>query len=517
LSSFGQAVPDAPEARSAQTLLPQSVGLEGVLAREPDSSECRILVGTAVGRNRTLAMFATVDRPGSIPIYLVHEDGFDQWRSAQPEATRNWIAANAFKGERYKVLLIPAASGQPSSVIVGLGKRGASDDVSCWSVAGLPDRLPEGHYHVADKLDARSAHQIAFGWAYGHYRFERYRRGAAPKGVQLRLPSGVDANEIERLRAATSLARDLINTPANDLTPEALGLAALDVARRYGARHRLIVGDELLRERFPAIHAVGRASAVAPRLVDFEWGDPAHPKVTLVGKGVCFDSGGLDIKPGASMLLMKKDMGGAAVTLALAQLVMDARLPVRLRVLIPAVENAISANAYRPGDVLATRKGLSVEVGNTDAEGRLILCDALALADEEKPELLIDMATLTGAARVALGPELPALFANDDDVAREVVRVAHVESDPLWPLPLWSGYDDELASKIADMNNVSSSGFAGAIVGALFLKRFVSEARTWLHLDLYAWNSKDRPGRPVGAEPQCVRALYAFLKTKYAT
>ena len=242
----------------------------------------------------------------------------------------------------------------------------------------------------------------------------------------------------------------------------------------------------------------------------------AHPKVTLVGKGVCFDSGGLDIKPGASMLLMKKDMGGAAVTLALAYAIMDAKLPVRLRVILPMVENAISANAFRPGDVLGTRKGLTVEVGNTDAEGRLILCDALALADEDRPDLLIDAATLTGAARVALGPELPALFSTDDAAAEELMRIGGAESDPLWRLPLWTGYDDELASKVADLNNVSSSGFSGAIFGALFLKRFVSEARTWMHIDLYGWNGKERPGRPVGAEPQAMRALYAFIKQRYA-
>ena len=334
--------------------------------------------------------------------------------------------------------------------------------------------------------------------------------------MSLQIPSTADAEEIERLRSATALARDLVNTPANDLTPETLADAAVKLAQRFNAKQRVIVGDALLTERFPAVHAVGRASAVAPRVIDMEWGDASHPKVTVVGKGVCFDSGGLDIKPGASMLLMKKDMGGAAAALALGELIMDAKLPVRLRVIIPAVENVISANAFRPGDVLATRKGLSVEIGNTDAEGRVILCDALALADEDKPDLLIDMATLTGAARVALGPELPALFASDENVANELVKIGLAESDPMWPLPLWAGYDDELSSKIADLNNVSASGFSGAIIAALFLKRFVSEAKTWLHFDMYAWNSKDRPGRPVGAEAQCIRALYAYLKTRYS-
>lgn len=461
-------------------------------------------------------MSASDERGGSIPIHLVYEDDLEAWRNGQPERARNWASANAFRAERNKVLVVPGAEGEPACVALGMGRRNPREEFSCWLAAGLPDRLPEGQYCLADALDAAAATQFAFGWAYGQYRFERYRRSGAGRTVQLTPPPGADVVEADRLRAATALARDLINTPANDMSPEALASAALEVARRHGARHRMIIGDDLLKERLPAIHAVGRASVVAPRLVDIEWGDPSHPKVTLVGKGVCFDSGGLNIKPSASMLLMKKDMGGAAVTLALAQLVMSAKLPVRLRVLLPMVENAISGNAFRPGDVLGTRKGLTVEVGNTDAEGRLILCDALALADEDKPELLIDMATLTGAARVALGPELPALFSTDEGAGEELVRLAHAQSDPLWRLPLWAPYDEELSSKIADLNNVSSSGFSGAIFGALFLKRFVADARAWMHIDLYAWNGKERPGRPVGAEPQAIRALYAYLRRRYS-
>jgi leucyl aminopeptidase len=460
-------------------------------------------------------MFCSDQRADSRPIHLVYEETLEQWRSAQSELTRNWLAANAFKAERHKVLLVPQADGALGAVVVGLGRRGR-EPVSCWHASALPDRLPEGHYHLAQPLPAHSALQFAYGWAYGHYRFERYRRAGAPRAQTLRVPEGALLAEVERLHAASCLARDLINTPANDLNPEALANAVLEVGRRYGCRSRHIVGDALLSERFPAVHAVGRASSHAPRLVDLEWGSSSHPKVTLVGKGVCFDTGGLDIKPGASMLLMKKDMGGAAMSLALAQLVMDVKLPVRLRLIIPAVENAIAGNAYRPGDVIATRKGLSVEIGNTDAEGRLILADALALADEERPDLLIDMATLTGAARVALGPEVPALFCNDEGIAAAVQRCAQEESDPLWALPLWAGYEDELSSKIADLSNVSTSGFSGAIFGGLFLKRFVTDAAAWLHLDLYAWNGKERPGRPVGAEVQCVRALYSFLKGRYA-
>jgi leucyl aminopeptidase len=461
------------------------------------------------------AMSVNEERHASIPIYLLYEDDLEQWRAAQDESTRNWSAAHCFKAERGKQLVVPGSQGRPVAVLVGLGRRNPREELSCWAAAAIPDRLPDGDYHLAETLPARLATQFAFGWVYGQYKFERYRRANPQRSVHLRPPPEADAAEVARLRAATSLARDLINTPANDMSPEALAQAAIEVARRYGARHRVVIGDDLLKERFPAIHAVGRAAAVSPRLVDIEWGDPSHPKVSLVGKGVCFDTGGLDIKPGASMLLMKKDMGGAAVALGLAQLVMDAKLPVRLRLVLPIVENAISANAYRPGDVLGTRKGLTVEIGNTDAEGRVILCDGLALADEDKPELLIDFATLTGAARVALGPELPALFTADDALARDLVDIAAQQGDPVWRMPLWNAYEDELSSKIADVNNVSSSSFSGAIFGALFLQRFVTEARTWVHLDLYAWNGKERPGRPVGGEPQTVRALYAFLKARY--
>jgi leucyl aminopeptidase len=319
--------------------------------------------------------------------------------------------------------------------------------------------------------------------------------------------------------AAESLrmARDWINTPAGDFGPAQLAAAARQVAERHHAAFKEWVGPDLLSANFPAIHAVGRASAEAPRLVELRWTPKegaGYPLVTLVGKGVCFDSGGLDIKPSSGMALMKKDMGGAAVALALAHLAMSARIRARIRVLVPAVENAISGNAYRPGDVLATRKGLTVEVGNTDAEGRLVLCDALAFADAERPDLIIDFATLTGAARVALGPELPALFGNDERVVQDLARAAAAEHDPLWPMPLWAGYDDELASKIADLNNVASSPFAGSIFGALFLKRFVTDS-TWLHIDLYAWNSKDRPGRGVGAEAQGLRGVYRYLVERY--
>ena len=449
----------------------------------------------------------------SIPIHLVYEDSFDTWRAAQPAATHTWLSTCLFRAERNKLALVPDPDGKLQAVVLGLGKRG--DESFFWSGASLPERLPDGRFHLAADNGAAALNQFAQGWAYGRYRFERYRKPATEKAQLLELPRSIDLSDIERLNTALSLARDLVNTPASDMSPADLANAALDVAKKFSASSRVYVGDELLVDRFPAVHAVGRASLIAPRLIDLQWGDPSHPKVTLVGKGVCFDSGGLDLKPSASMLLMKKDMGGAASILGLAYANMDAALPIRLRVIIPAVENSVSGNAFRPGDVLHTRRGLTVEVGNTDAEGRLVLADALALADADQPDLVIDLATLTGAARSALGPELPALFTADNALASELQASGAAHSDPLWRLPLWSGYDEEFGSKIADINNVSSSAFAGAIIGALFLRRFVSQAKSWAHIDMYAWNAKERAGRPVGAEPQCIRALYAYLKQRY--
>ncbi|MFO1395225.1 MAG: leucyl aminopeptidase family protein, partial [Steroidobacteraceae bacterium] len=346
--------------------------------------------------------------------------------------------------------------------------------------------------------------------------YDRYRRPATANRTPASLvpPSLADMTHVRRMGAALSMARDLVNTPAADLGPVELAAHTLDLATRRGATGRVVHGDALA-EGYPAIHAVGRAATAAPRLVDFTWGEASAPKVTLVGKGVCFDTGGLDVKPSSGMLLMKKDMGGAASVLALARMVMESALPVRLRVLIPAVENAIAGNAYRPGDVLRTRKGLSVEVGNTDAEGRLVLADALAAADEETPDLLVDLATLTGAARVALGPELPALFGKREATVQSLATHGRALGDPLWPMPLWDGYDDEFSSRVGDINNVSPSGFAGSIIGALFLRRFVTASPDWVHVDLYAWNARDRPGRPVGAEPQAVRALWALLVERY--
>jgi leucyl aminopeptidase len=365
-------------------------------------------------------------------------------------------------------------------------------------------------------LPPQSATHFVLGWLTGSYRMSRYRVASAPTSrPALVPPQEADLLYAQSAAAATALARDLINTPANDLGPAELAAAATDLAARYGARCEVLVGEELKVRGFPLVHAVGVASAREPRFIDLRWGDRQAPRVTLVGKGVCFDTGGLDLKPSAGMLLMKKDMGGAACALGLAEMLMRLGAPVLLRVLIPAVENSVGSRSYRPGDVLRSRKGLTVEIGNTDAEGRLVLADALVEADSERPDLLIDLATLTGAARVALGPELPAAYSTDESLLAQLKGKGEDEADPVWPMPLWSGYDEELASKIADLGNVSAAPFGGSIIAALFLKRFVSDTPNWLHIDLYAWNSRERPGRPVGAEAQCVRALYQLIRSRF--
>ena len=453
----------------------------------------------------------------ALPLWLIHEEDVDAWCAAQEAHVAAWLGGHHFKGEKHRVLLVPDRAGGASMAVAGLGKRQGS--LSLWHAAGIVDRLPARRYRLAQRFVDAEATQLALGFAYGGYRFERYR-SKTERGASIEPPENADAAFVKLAAEALSMARDWINTPASDLGPAELAAAAGSLAERHRARHREWIGEEL-KAHFPAIHAVGRASAAAPRLLEIAWSPPELspgagplPRLTLIGKGVCFDSGGLDIKPGSGMALMKKDMGGAAVALALAHMLMSAGLRAELKVLIPAVENSIAGNAYRPGDVLATRKGLSVEVGNTDAEGRLVLCDALALADAEHPDLIIDFATLTGAARVALGPELPALFGTDDQAVADLARISAAVHDPLWPMPLWMGYDDEIGSRIADLNNVSASPFAGAIIAALFLQRFVTATAHWLHVDLYAWNPKDRPGRPQGAEAQCIRALYQLIRDR---
>ncbi|WP_375412708.1 M17 family metallopeptidase [uncultured Bradyrhizobium sp.] len=455
--------------------------------------------------------FETAPATTAIPITFVTKTTWDAIGAALPAQARQFAQANGFAAKPGKCLTLPAADGRIAQVLFGL-----EDDAAPWRdlfrPGQLPGLLPPGVYRFANAPhDMRLA---ALAFALGSYRFGRYRKNKAPS-VRLVPPDGVDIADITRMAEAAAFARDLINTPANDMGPEELALAAQDLAGRYGADFDCIVGDDLVRRNFPLIHAVGMASPRAPRLIDFSWGDPAHPKVTLVGKGVCFDTGGLDLKPSAGMLIMKKDMGGAANALALASMVMDARLKVRLRVLIPAVENAVAGNAFRPLDIFRSRKGVTVEIGNTDAEGRLVLADALALADEEKPDLLIDLGTLTGAARVALGPDLPPFYTNDERLALEVTAHAKTENDPLWRLPLWPPYDSWLDSKVADINNAPSGAFAGSITCALFLQRFVGAAKSWLHVDIYGWTPSAKPGRPEGGECQAARAIYKLLSQRY--
>ncbi|MET0530429.1 MAG: leucyl aminopeptidase family protein, partial [Microvirga sp.] len=380
-------------------------------------------------------------------------------------------------------------------------------------VGKLPTLLPDGIYRF--ETEAPNPRLATLAWLLGSYSFTRYRK-RNEKSVRLVVPKGVDADDVTRIADAVCASRDLVNTPTSDLGPDGIEAAARQLADRHGAKFTSIVGDDLLKQNFPMIHAVGRASATPPRLIDFTWGNENAPRITLVGKGVAFDTGGLDIKPSSSMLLMRKDMGGAAATLALADMIMGAKLPVRLRVLIPAVENSISSNAFRPGDILQSRKGITVEIGNTDAEGRLILADALALADEEKPELIVDFATLTGAARVALGPELPPFFTDDDALAADLARHGNAVNDPVWRMPLWVPYQAQLDSKFADMNNTGGP-MGGSITAALFLRRFVNDAKAHVHFDIFAWNPSTKPGRPEGGEVHAARLMYAYLTERYGS
>jgi leucyl aminopeptidase len=447
----------------------------------------------------------------SIPVIFVEEASWREQRERLDARAQAFADAAGFEPKAGRHLLLPGAEGGLGGVLFAL--EPADDPAKdLFRPGALPALLPAGVYRYANAPhDPRLA---ALAFALGSYRFARYRAGD-DKEQRLELPGNVDGDDLARTLEAVWLARDLINTPANDMGPGELEAAAQLLAARHGAGVRSIEGEALLQHNLPLIHAVGRAAACAPRLIDLTWGDPAHPKVTLVGKGVCFDTGGLDIKPESAMLNMKKDMGGAATMLALAHMLMDRRIRLRLRVLVPAVENAVSGASFRPRDIYRSRKGISVEIGNTDAEGRLILADALALADEEQPDLIADMATLTGAARVALGPDLPAFFTDDDELARDLAQHAQSENDPLWRMPLWRPYEQLLESKVADINNVSSGSFAGAITAALFLRRFVSAAKAWLHLDIFAWSPTARPGRPEGAECQAARALYALLVARY--
>ncbi len=458
------------------------------------------------------AFAAPGSSPGTRPIWCVDTESWPARRNTLPAYARAFAESAGFKPEAGRHLLVPGKEGVAGALFaLDAPSKRDTDRFMPGKLAGV---LPEGIWRFAAPPPDPKLAALAF--ALGRYRFDRYskKKSKDAKAPRLELPKGIDGVDLTRIVEAVYLVRDLINTPANDLGPAELADAARRLAARHGAKISVVSGNAL-KKNFPLVSAVGQGSARGPRLVDLVWGKPKHPKVTLVGKGVVFDTGGLDIKPDSAMLLMKKDKGGAAQALGLAHMIMDAKLPIRLRVIIPAVENSVSGTAFRPGDVFPSRKGISVEIGNTDAEGRLILADALALADEEAPDLLVDFATLTGSARVALGPELPAAFTEDDALAVELMRFGAAEADPSWRLPLWRPYAAMLESKIADTNNISGGPFAGAITAALFLSRFVERAKSWLHLDLYAWNAKERPGRPEGGEAQTIRALYALLASRY--
>ena len=455
-------------------------------------------------------VFAIDGKTQSIPIWFVHAGNFDSVRRKIGERERAFVVAAGFEAKSGRLMLLPAADGKLAGVLFGIEGPG-DGGVDRFLPGQLSGLLPPGNYRFANAPhDGRLA---ALAFALGAYQFVRYRN-AEKRNVHLVIPEGVDGNDLSRIVEGVTLCRDLTNMPSNDMGPAELEAAARALAKKHSAKIQVTSGAALAKN-FPLVHAVGAGSARAPRLINMTWGKASDPKITLVGKGVCFDTGGLDIKTDTGMLNMKKDMGGAATALALAHMIMADGLRVRLRVIIPAVENAISGTSFRPRDVYVSRKGISVEIGNTDAEGRLILADALTLAEEDKPSLVIDFATLTGAARVALGPDVPPFFTDDDALADELMRAAAAESDPLWRLPLWRSYAGLLDSKVADLNNVGTGGQAGAITAALFLRRFVN-TKAWVHFDIFAWTPMAKPGRPEGAECQSARAIHALLRARYS-
>lgn len=439
-----------------------------------------------------------------VPLTVLESREYETWAQGRPEAQVAWLRASGFTGKG--LALVPGEGGSLAEVLLGVASL---DDP--WVLGDLARRLPEGDYQL--KGSGEFLDRAGLGWLLGTYRFDRYK-SSEPVKARLLMDDEQRVARLQQMAQGVALVRDLVNTPPNDMMPEHLSEAAQALAAQFGAQFTELVGEQLLTENYPTIHAVGRASVHEPRLLDLRWGDAGHPRVTLVGKGVCFDSGGLDIKPASGMRYMKKDMGGAAHVLGLAHIIMALDLPVNLRVLIPAVENAVSGNAFRPGDVLKTRKGLTVEIDNTDAEGRLVLCDALAEADTETPDMIIDFATLTGAARVALGTELPGYFTDADALARDLNAAGKRVSDPVWQLPLHTPYDDFLKSEVADLVNCPPTPFGGAITAGLYLKRFV-EHTPWVHFDIMAWNQRALPGRPVGGEAFGVRAVFEMLEQRY--
>ena len=461
-----------------------------------------------------MAPYQYIDRPSpfnskggkTLPIFAVTPAQLETGM-VDPLAL-DWAKKAGYKGEAGTLLLIPSADGHLGGALFGLGKNPSDTPYITGRLARL---LPAGDWHI--ETAPMTANRLALGYGLGSYRFDRYKSETS-EAPTLMIPADADASRIKRLLAGIFLARDLVNMPTNDMGPDALEAAFRALGAHYKADVSVVRGEQLLKENFPLIHAVGRASDQAPRLLKLKWGKKGHRKVTLVGKGVCFDTGGLDIKPSASMLLMKKDMGGAANVMGLALMIMDAKLKIDLTVLVPVVENSISGNAFRPGDIYKSRAGLTVQIDNTDAEGRLILADALALADEEEPELLIDMATLTGAARVALGPDVPPFFTDDEELAHVLMDASVEVDDPLWRLPLWKGYEKDVSAKIADLTNAPAGGMAGAITAALFLKRFVRKTKSWAHFDIFAWTPNERPHSPVGGEAQAIRAIFEMLDRK---
>lgn len=452
--------------------------------------------------------FLTDKDAPAVPIHAIRSSEWGQWIERHAETLRRLAAAHDFQAQNARILLVPATDGSIERVLFGVG-----DKANVNVMGALAQHLPTGEYRIAFAPREFAATNVAIAWGLGAYAFDRYKKRKRPAPM-LVPQEGADMGEAARIVSASWLARDLVNTPTNDMGPDALHAAAEAVAQAHGAGFEAIVGDELLKQNYPLIHAVGRAASQAPRLLHLSWGDMGAPRLALVGKGVTFDTGGLDIKPSAGMRMMKKDMGGAAHALALAQIVMEAQLNVRLDLFLPVVENSIGGDAFRPGDVIASRKGVTVEIDNTDAEGRLILADALARASEDKPALMLDFATLTGAARTALGPDIPPFYTDDDTLAAEFAQASIETSDPIWRMPLWDAYEGDMDSPIADLKNTGDGAFAGSIYAALFLRRFVN-AHAWAHFDIFAWAPKEKPSRPSGGEAQALRASWRVIKGRF--